>query len=87
MMAQVKILALQGAVDKLKGIVLAKYGKLGPSAEGEKALKLCVKRYERLLGGLCPPDKDPLTRICGIGRSSRRHNVLKDLKKLESGEL
>ena len=86
-MAQVKILASQDTVDKFKRIVLAKHGKLELSAEGEEALKLYIKRYERLLGGLCTPDKNPLTRICGIGRSSRRHNVLKDLERLESEEL
>ena len=85
-MAQVEILAFQDTVDKFKRIALA-HDKLELSAEGEEALKLYTKRYERLLGGLCPPDKDSPTRIRRIGRSSRRHNVLKDLERLDSGEL
>ena len=62
-------------------------GQLELSAEGEEALRLYIKKYENLLGGLCPPERDPLAKICGIGRSSARHNVLKDLEKLETGEL
>jgi hypothetical protein len=86
-LAQIKILASQDTINKFKRIVLAKHGTLKLSVEGEEALRLYIKRYERLLGGLCPPDEDPLTRLCGIGRSSRRHNVLKDLEISESGEL
>jgi hypothetical protein len=86
-MAQIKIIASRDVVDKFKKIVLAKHGKLELSAEGEEALRLYIKRYERLLGGICPPKDDPLTKICGIGRSAKRHNVLKDLEKLEAGEL
>ncbi len=86
-MAQIKILASQDTIKKFKRIVLAKHGKLELSAEGEEALRLYIKRYERLLGGLCAPAEDPLTKICGIGRSLRRHNVLRDLEKLESGEI
>ena len=86
-MPQIKILASQDTIEKFKRIVLAKHGKLELSAEGEEALRLYIKRYERLLGGLCAPDEDPLTKICGIGRSLHRHNVLRDLEKLESGEL
>jgi len=67
--------------------VLAKHGKLELSAEGEEALKLYVKKYERLLSGMVPPDQDPLKEICSIGRSAKRHNVLKDLELLEAGEL
>jgi len=86
-MAQIKIIASQDTVEKFKKIVLAKHGKLELSAEGEEALRLYINRYERLLGGLCPPDQDPLTKMCGIGRSAGRHNVLKDLERLEPGEL
>ncbi len=86
-LAQLKIIASQHTVDKFKRIVLAKHGKLELSAEGEEALRLYIKRYEKLLGGLCPPDEDPLTKICGMGRSIKRHNVLKDLGRLEAGEL
>jgi hypothetical protein len=39
------------------------------------------------LGGIVPPDQDPLKGICAIGRSGERHNVLKDLELLEAGEL
>ena len=86
-MAQVKIIASDDTIERFKKIVLAKRGKLELSAEGEEALRLYIKKYENLLGGLCPPDKDPLTRICGISRSATRHNVLRDLEKLERGEL
>ena len=86
-MAQVKIIASKDTVDKFKKIVLAKHGKLELSAEGEEALRLYIKKYEKLLGGLCAPEQDPLTKICGVGRSRDRHNVLKDLKRLEAGEL
>ena len=86
-MPQIKILASQDTIEKFKRIVLAKHGKLELSAEGEEALKLYIERYGRLLGGLCSPDEDPLAKICGIGRSSHRHNVLRDLERLESGEL
>lgn len=57
--AQVKILASDETVEKFKRIVLAKHGKLELSAEGEEALKLYVKKYEKLLGGMVPPDEDP----------------------------
>ena len=87
MTAQVKIIASNDTIERFKRIVLAKRGKLELSAEGEEALRLYIKKYERILGGLCAPGKDPLARICGIGRSSVRHNVLKDLEKLETGEL
>lgn len=86
-MAQIKILASDDTVEKFKRIVLVKHGKLEVSAEGEEALKLYIKKYERLLGSMVPPDEDPLRKICGIGRSSERHNVLKDLERLEAGEL
>lgn len=86
-MAQIKILASGDTVEKFKRIVLAKHGKLEVSAEGEEALKLYVKKYEGLLGSMVPPDEDPLRKICGIGRSNERHNVLKDLERLEAGEL
>ena len=85
--AQIKIIASNDTIEQFKRIVLAKRGKLELSAEGEEALRLYIKKYENLLGGLCPPERDPLARICGIGRSSTRHNVLKDLEKLEIGEL
>ena len=86
-MAQLKIIASKDTVDKFKKIVLAKHGKMELSVEGEEALRLYIERYERLLGGLCPPDEDPLVKICGIGRSASRHNVLEDLERLEAGEV
>lgn len=86
-MAQIKILATDETIEKFKRIVLAKHGKLELSAEGEEALKLYVKKYEKLLGGMVPPEQDPLSKICAIGRSTQRHNVLKDLKLLEAEEL
>jgi len=85
--AQVKIVASNDTIERFKRIVLAKRGKLELSAEGEEALRLYIKKYESLLGGLCPPERDPLAKICGIGRSSSGHNVLKDLERLETGEL
>jgi len=85
-LSQIKIIASPGTIEKFKKIVLAKHGKLELSVEGEEALRLYIKRYERLLGGLCPPEQDPLAKICRIGRSSRRHNVLEDLERLEAGE-
>ena len=86
-MAQIKIVAANVTIDKFKRIVLAKHGKLELSAEGEEALNLYIRKYERLLGTIVPPDEDPLKMICGIGRSRGRHNVLKDLERLEAGEL
>ena len=86
-MAQIKIVAANDTIDKFKRIVLAKHGKLELSAEGEEALKLYIRKYERLLGRMVPPDQDPLREVCGIGRSSKRHNVLRDLERLEAGEL
>ena len=85
--ARIKIVASNDTIERFKRIVLAKRGKLELSAEGEEALRLYIKKYENLLGGLCTPDKDPLARICAIGRSSSRRNVLKDLRRLEAGEL
>jgi hypothetical protein len=85
--AQIKIVAAQETVEKFKRIVLAKHGKLELSAEGEEALRLYIKKYGGLLGGIVPPDQDPLKGICAIGRSVERHNVLKDLELLEAGEL
>lgn len=74
-------------MERFKRIVLAKRGKLELSAEGEEALRLYIKKYENLLGGLCPPERDPLAKTCGIGRSSSHHNVLRELGKLETGQL
>jgi len=54
-MAQIKILASDETVEKFKRIVLAKHGKLELSAEGEEALKLHVRKYEKLLGGMVSP--------------------------------
>jgi hypothetical protein len=85
-LAQIKIVAADETVEKFKRIVLAKHGKLELSAEGEEALKLYIKRYEKLLGRMVPPEQDPLKSICTIGRSDRRHNVLKELELLEAGE-
>lgn len=85
--AQVKIVAADETIDKFKRIVLAKHGKLELSAEGEEALRLYIKKYEGLLGGMVPPEKDPLKDICSIGRSKKRHNVLQELERLEAGEL
>ena len=85
--AQVKIIASNETIERFKRIVLAKRGKLELSVEGEEALRLYIKKYESLLGGLCAPERDPLAKICGIGRSSARHNVLRDLEKLEAGRL
>lgn len=86
-MAQIKILADQDTIEKFKRIVLAKHGKLEVSVEGEEALKLYIKKYERLLGRIVSPDNDPLRELSGIGRSRGRHNALKELKLLEAGEL
>jgi hypothetical protein len=86
-MAQIKILAKDETIEKFKRIVLAKHGKLELSAEGEEALKLYIKKNERLLGSIVPPDEDPLGNISGIGRSRERHNVLKDLQAIEAGEI
>ncbi len=86
-MAQIKILAADETIEKFKRIVLAKHGTLALSAEGEEALKLYVKKYERLLGGMVPPDKDPLKDLCSIGKSTERHNALKEAKLLEDEHL
>ncbi|MDG7015751.1 MAG: hypothetical protein JRM82_00065 [Nitrososphaerota archaeon] len=85
-MAQIKIVAAEETVEKFKRIVLTKHGKLELSAEGEEALKLYIKKYEKLLGSLLPPDEDPLKEINEIGKSKGHHNVLKDLQRLEVGE-
>ena len=84
--SQLKILAVDDTVDKSKRIVLPKHGKLELSAEGEKALKLYIKKHEGLLGRMVPPDEDPMKELSGIGRSRGRHNALKELKVLEAGE-
>jgi hypothetical protein len=84
--AQIKIIAPDDVIEKFKRIVLAKHGKLELSAEGEEALKLYINKYERLLGKMVPPDLDPLKRIDAIGKSNKRHNVLRELKLLEAGE-
>lgn len=86
-MAQIKIVVADDTIKKFKRIVLAKHGKLELSAEGEEALGLYIRKYERLLGKIVSPDQDPLKGICGIGRSRGRHNMLKDLKRLEAGEI
>lgn len=85
-MAQLKILATDDTINKFKRIVLAKHGKLELSAEGEEALKLYIKKYEGLLGGMISPDEDPLKDLSGLGHSKTRHNALKELKLLEAGE-
>jgi len=73
--------------EKFKKIILAKHGKLELSVEGEEAIRLYIQKYEHLLYEPCPPSDDPLARIVGIGRSDDRRNVLKDLERLEAGEL
>jgi hypothetical protein len=85
--AQDKIIASEHTIERFKRIVLAKRGKLQLSAEGEEALRMYIKKYENLLGGLRPADKDPLAKICGISRSSSPRNLLRDLEKLEREEL
>jgi len=85
-LAQIKILATDETVEKFKRIVLAKHGKLELSAEGEEALKLYIKKYEKLLGGMVSPEKDPLKDLCAIGKSTSHHNVLEELELLEGGE-
>jgi len=86
-MTQLKIVAADEIVDKFKKIVLAKHGKLELNVEGEEALKLYIQKYEHLLHGVCSPEEDPLKEIIGIGRSDEKRNVLKDLERLEVGEL
>ena len=86
-LAQIKIVAADETVEKFKRIVLTKHGKLELSAEGEEALKLYIKKYEKLLCSFLPPDEDPLKDIYEAGKSSGRHNVLRDLERLEVGEL
>jgi hypothetical protein len=86
-LAQIKIIADEDTIEKFKKIVLTKHGKLEVSAEGEEALKLYIKKYEKLLGSFSPPDEDPLKDVHEAGRSSGHHNVLKDLDLLEAGEL
>ncbi len=86
-MAQIKIIAAEDTIEKFKRIVLVKHGKLELSAEGEEALRLYIRKYEKLLGSMVPPEEDPLKDICGIGRSAEKHNALVDLKRLEAGEL
>jgi len=86
-MAQIKIVAPAELIEKFKKIVLAKHGKLELSIEGEEALKLYIQKYEYLLHELLPPEDDPLKEIVGIGRSAERRDALKDLEKLEAGEL
>ena len=86
-MAQIKILADAETIEKFKRIVLAKHGKLELSLEGEEALKLYIKKYERLLGQIIPPDEDPLKEVSGIGRSKGKHDTLRELKMLEAAEL
>ncbi len=86
MTAQIKIVAQEETIEKFKRIVLAKHGKLQVSSEGEEALKLYIRKYERLLGTMVPPEEDPLRKINGIGKSKKRYNVLEDLKLVEAGE-
>ncbi|MCS4541549.1 MAG: hypothetical protein HY929_04400 [Euryarchaeota archaeon] len=86
-MAQIKIVAPEHLVNKFKQIVVIKHGKLELGAEGEEAIRLYVQKHEQLLKGPCPPEADPLNKIIGIAKSKLKTNVLKDLKKLDSGEL
>ena len=83
-MAQIKILAAEDTIEKFKRIVLAKHGKLELSVEGEEALKLYIKKYQKLLGQMTSPEEDPLKQLSGLGRSRGRHNALKELKQLEA---
>ena len=75
-MAQIKIVAAEETIEKFKRIVLTKHGKLELSAEGEEALKLYIKKYEKLLGSFLPPDEDPLKDIHGAGRSARQMRMM-----------
>lgn len=86
--AQIKILADDSTIEKFKRIVLAKHGKLELSLEGEEALKLYIKKYERLLGEIISPEEDSLKGLTGVARSKERHNALRELKNLDdTGEV
>ncbi len=85
-MGQIKILASDKILEDFKKIVLAKHGKLQLSVEGEVALKMYIQKYDYLLKKLVPPEDDPLKHIVGAMRSKGKHNVLKELERLERGE-
>ncbi len=85
-MGQIKILASDKILEDFKKIVLAKHGKLQLSVEGEEALKMYIQKYDYLLKRLVAPEDDPLKHIVGAMRSKGKHNVLKELEKLERGE-
>ena len=73
-------------IKKFKQIALIKHGKLNLSTEGREALRLYVDKYKYLLEG-SPKEVDPLSEVIGAMASPRRRDALKDLKRLERGEL
>lgn len=85
-MGQIKIVADDRLIKMFKQIALIKHGKLNLSTEGEEALRLYVNKYKYLLEGL-PKGPDPLSEVIGAMASPRKADALKDLKRLEKGEL
>jgi predicted SnoaL-like aldol condensation-catalyzing enzyme len=82
-MAQVKFVIDDELLKKFKQIVIKKHGKIQLTSEGEDAIRLYIKKYERLITN-APPGKDPLVKVIGSVRTGKAHNVLRELKELES---
>ena len=85
-MGQIKIMADDQLIKKFKQVALMKHGKLSLSVEGSEALRLYVNKYKYLLE---EPSReaDPLSGVIGIMASPEARDALKDLKRLERGEL
>jgi hypothetical protein len=86
-MGQVKITADEELIRKFKQIALMKHGKLNLAVEGEEALRLYVNKHKHLIEKFPSKELNPLNEIIGAVASPSATDALRDLKRLEKGEL
>jgi hypothetical protein len=86
-MGQVKIVANEELIRKFKQIALIKHGKLNLTVEGEEALRLYIDKHKHLIEKFPPKELDPLNEVIGAVASPSPTDALRDLKRLEKGEL
>lgn len=86
-MGQVKIVADDELIRKFKQIALVKHGKLNIAVEGEEALRLYVNKHKQLIEKFPQKELDPLNEVIGAVASPSPTDALRDLKRLEMGEL
>ena len=84
-MTQIKFDVDEKLAKEFKQAVIAKHGTLELKPEGEEALRMYVDYHKKFVAK--QKGEDPLARIIGLCKSEGRHSALKELKKLDRGEL